>query len=57
MEIFHLNELHGHTGLLLAASRFQSLIGNLGGRLEVDYEVQRDPDVRIEPVIPGDQYF
>ena len=56
MEIFpHLNELHGHTGLLLTASRFQSLIGNLGGCLEVDYEVQRDPNVGIEPVIPGDQ--
>ena len=56
MEVFpHLNELHGHTGLLLPTSRFQSFIGDLGRCLEVDYEVQRDPNVGIEPVIPGDQ--
>ena len=55
--LHHLYELHGHTGLLLPPSGFQSFIGNLRGCLEVDYEVQWDSNVGIEPVIPGDQNF
>ena len=55
--LHHLYELHGHTGLLLPPSGFQSFIGNLRGCLEVDYEVQWDSNVGIEPVIPGDQHF
>ena len=36
---YHLNELHGNTGLLFPASCFQPFIGDLWGCLEVDNEV------------------
>ena len=55
MSYSHLYELHGNASLFLSASSLESLVGNCRGSPEVDDQVEREADVGVEPVIPGDQ--
>ena len=53
----HLYKLHRDPGLLLAASLPQPLIRHLGRCLQVDDEVEGQPDVGVHPVVPGHQHL
>ena len=53
----HLYKLHRDPGLLLAASLPQPLIRHLGRCLQVDDEVEGQPDAGVHPVVPGHQHL
>lgn len=53
----HLYELHRNASLFLSASSLESLVGNCRGSPEVDDQVEREADVGVEPVVPGEQHL